>query len=141
MVGRFRVLNILDDFTRECVLQIVDFLISGHRLARELDKLQRQLPMVIVCDNGTEFTSKTMFFWSKRAGVKLHFIQPSKPTQNAFVESFNCKFREYCVDLYWFASIEGARSTINDWRGHYNHVRPHRSLGRKPTAVFAKEAA
>jgi len=95
---------------------------------------------MIVCDNGPEFTSKAMFFWSKRSGVGLHFIQPGKPTQNAFVESFNGKFREYCLDLNWFATVEDARSTIEQWR-HYNHVRPHRSLGKKPPAVFAREAA
>jgi len=122
---RFRVLNIVDDFSREYVLQVVDFSISGHRVARELP----------------EFTSKAMYFWAKQAGVKLHFIQPGKPTQNAFVESFNGKLREYCLDLHWFASIEDARETIDDWQHHFNHVRPHRSTGKKPPAVFAKEAA
>jgi putative transposase len=138
---RFRVLNVVDDFSRECVLQIVDFSISGHRVTRELDQLNRKLPKTIVCDNGPEFTSKAMFFWAKRTGVKLHFIQPGKPTQNAFVESFNGKFRDYCLDLNWFASIDDARSTIDTWRHHYNHIRPHRSLGRKPPAMFAREAA
>ena len=138
---RFRVLNIVDDFSRESVAQIPEFSISGERVARELDRLSRPLPEVIVCDNGPEFTSKAMFFWSKQTGVKLHFIQPGKPTQNAFVESFNGKFREYCLNLNWFASLEDARSTIEQWRQHYNHVRPHRSLGKKPPAVFASEAA
>lgn len=140
---RFRVFNIVDDFSRECVQQIVDFSISGERLVREFDRLAkiRPLPKKIVMDNGPELTSKAMFLWSKRTGVKLHFIQPGKPTQNAFVESFNAKFREYCLDLNWFASIQDARSTIETWRTHYNHVRPHRSLGKKPPAVFAKEAA
>ena len=138
---RFRVLNVVDDYSRECVLQIVDFSISGQRVAHELDRLKRKLPKTIVCDNGPEFTSKAMFFWAKRTGVKLHFIQPGKPTQNAFVESFNGKFRAYCLDLNWFASLEDARSTIDHWRTHYNHVRPHRSLGKIPPAVFAKEAA
>lgn len=138
---RFRILNVVDDYTRECVLQIVDFSISGQRLTRELDRLTRHLPKTIVCDNGPEFTCKTMFFWAKRTGVKLHYIQPGKPTQNAFVESFNGKFREYCLDLNWFASLEDARSTIDDWRTHYNHVRPHRALGTKPPAVFAREVA
>ncbi len=82
-----------------------------------------------------------MFFRSGKSGVKLYFIQPGKPTQNAFVESFNGKFREYCLGLHWFASLEVARSTSEDWRDHNNHVRPHRALGRKPPAVFAKEAA
>ena len=82
-----------------------------------------------------------MYFWAKKAGVKLHFIQPGKPTQNAFVESFNGKMRAYCLDLHWFANIDETRSEIDKWQIHYNHVRPHRSLGKKPPAVFAKEAA
>ena len=82
-----------------------------------------------------------MFFWARRAGVKLHFIQPGKPTQNAFGESFNGKFTEYCLHLNWFTSLEDARATIAHWPVHYNHVRPHRSLGKKPPAVFAREAA
>jgi len=88
---RFRVLNVVDDFSRECVLQVVDFSISSRRLARELERLaeQRPLPKTIVCDNGPELTSKAMFFWSRQSGVKLHFIQPGKPTQNAFIEIFN----------------------------------------------------
>jgi len=138
---RFRVFNAVDDYTRECVLQIVDFSISGQRLSRELGRLSRILPKTIVCDNGPELTSKAMFLWAKEAGVKLHFIQPGKPTQNAFIESFNGKFREYCLNLHWFASLEDAQSTIDDWRTHYNHVRPHRSLGKKPPAVFAQEVA
>ena len=138
---RFRVLNVVDDFSRESVLQLVDFSISGSRVGRELDQLSRKLPKTIVCDNGPEFTSKALFFWAKRAGVKLHFIQPGKPTQNAFVESFNGKFRDYCLNLNWFASLEDARQQVEIWRNHYNHVRPHRSLGKKPPAVFAEEAA
>jgi len=140
---RFRVLNVVDDFSRECVLQVVDFSISGQRLVRELDRMaaHRSLPKAIVCDNGPEFTSKAMFFWSRQSGVKLHFIQPGKPTQNAFVESFKGKFREYCLNLHWFASLEDARSIIDAWRDHYCHVRPHRSLGKKPPAVFDQEAA
>jgi putative transposase len=140
---RFRVFKVVDDYSRECVLQVVDFSISGERLARELDwpAEQWKLPERIVMDNGPELTSKAMFFWSKCTGVKLHFIQPGKPTQNAFVESFNGKFREYCLNLHWFSSLEDAHSIIEDWRRHYNPVRPHRSLGKKPSAVFAQEAA
>lgn len=138
---RFRILNVVDDYSRECVLQIVDLSISGQRLARELDQLARRLPKTIVCDNGPEFTSKAMFFWAKRTGVTLHFIQPGKPTQNAFIESFNGKFRDYCLNLNWFASLDDARTTIDHWRSHYNDVRPHRSLGQKPPAVFAQEVA
>ena len=82
-----------------------------------------------------------MFFWAKRTGVKLHCIQPGKPTQNAFVESFYGKLREYCLDLHWFASLDDARSIIKQWRSHYNHVRLHRSLGKLPSVVFAREVA
>ena len=140
---RFRILNVVDDFTRECVLQVVDFSISGARVAREIDQLARRraLPSVIVCDNGAEFTSKAMFFWAQAQQIKPHFIQPGKPTQNAFVESFNGKFRDYCLNLHWFASLEDAQSTINDWRDHYNNVRPHRSLGQITPTLCAKQAA
>jgi len=140
---RLCVLNIVDDFTGECVLQVVDFSISGERVARALDELaeRRPLPSTLVCDNGPEFTSKAMFFWARDRRIKLHFIQPGKPIQNAFVESFNGKFRDYCLNLHWFASLDDARSSISLWRYHYNTVRPHRSLNHKPPAVFAAEAA
>jgi len=140
---RFRILNIVDDFSRECVGQLVDFSISGQRLARYLDQLAEQLrlPKAIVCDNGTELTSKAMFFWSQERSVKLHFIQPGKPTQNAFVESFNGKFRDSCLNQHWFRDLFEARRVIQQWREHYNHVRPHSSLGYLPPAVFAEQAA
>lgn len=140
---RFRIFNVVDDYSRECVLQVVDFSISGLRLASELDQLAeiRPLPRKMVMDNGPELTSKAMFFWARKRGVKLHFIQPGKPTQNAFVESFNGKFREYCLDLNWFANLADARLTIESWRQHYNQVRPHRSLGETPPAEFAEQAA
>lgn len=140
---RIRVLNIVDDYSRECVGQLVETSISGHRVARFLEdvKVSRGLPGTIVCDNGPEFTSKALFFWAKASNVRLHFIQPGKPTQNAFVESFNGKFREYCLNLHWFSDLADARRTISNWRTHYNEERPHRSLGGKPPAVFAREVA
>ena len=137
----FRVLNIVDDYSREIVLQVVDFSVSGDRVGRELDRLERKLPKTIVCDNGPEFTSKAIFFWAKKTGTRLHFIQPGKPTQNAFVESFNGKFRNYCFNLHWFASLVDARPIIESWHRHFNHVRPHRSLRRIPPVVFAKRVA
>jgi putative transposase len=139
--GRLGVLNVIDDYSRECVLQIVDTSISGVRVARELGALSPPLPRTPVCDNGPELTSKAMFFRARQTGVKLHFIEPGKPTQNAFVESFNGKFREYCLDLHWFASLDDATQIIVQWQGHCSHVRPHRSLGKKPPAVFAQQAA
>jgi putative transposase len=119
----------VDDYSRKCVGQIVDVSISGARGARYLDELagRRGLPRVIVSDNGPEFTGKALFFWSQKTRVGLHFIQPGKPMQNAFVESFNGKLRDQCLNLHWFHDLADARRTIEAWRVHYNEVRPHRS--------------
>lgn len=140
---RFRVLNIVDDFSRECVGQLTAFSISGQRVARFLSDLleRRGKPRSITCDNGTEFTSKAMFFWSKDNQVKLNFIQPGKPTQNAFVESFNGKFRDNCLNQHWFRSIDEARELIDNWRQDYNEIRPHSSLNYQPPSVFARAVA
>jgi len=140
---RFRVLNIVDDYSREMVGQLVSVSITGNQVARFLDELKvsRGLPKSLVCDNGTEFTSKAMFFWSKGSGVKLSFIQPGKPTQNAFVESLNGKFRNECLNQHWFRSIVEARWEIDKWREHYNNVRPHSSLNYLPPVAFAQRAA
>ena len=140
---RFRVLNIVDDYSRICVGQVVDFSISGARLVRYLDQLksERGLPSTLVLDNGPEFTGKALFFWSKANGVKLHFIQPGKPTQNAFVESFNGKFRDGCLNQHWFRDIQEASSIIENWRQHYNEVRPHSSLNYQPPALFEERVA
>lgn len=137
---RFRVLNIVDDCTRESPGQIVDFSISGERLARYLDELAvvRGYPEELVHDNGPELTSRAMFVWSQRTGVKLRFIQPGKPTQNAYVESFNGKFRDECLNENWFANLADARRTIEAWRRHYNEVRPHSALGYQTPADFAR---
>lgn len=140
---RFRIFNLVDDYSRECIAQIVDVSISGQRVARCLNELirERGKPDHIVCDNGTEFTSKAMFFWGRDNRVRLSFIQPGKPTQNAFVESFNGKFRDTCLNQNWFRSLEEARGIIEDWRKDYNEVRPHSSLGYQPPSVFARKIA
>ena len=140
---RFRVLNVVDEFSREMVGQLVSTSISGQQVARFLDELgeSRSLPPMIVCDNGPEFTSKAMFFWAKERRTKLGFIQPGKPTQNAFVESLNGKFRNECLNQHWFRSLEEARWEIEQWRTHYNQVRPHSALGYLPPVEFAKQAA
>jgi len=140
---RLKILNIVDDYSRICVGQLIDSSISGERLCRFLDELSaaRSLPEKIVMDNGPEMTSKATFFWSQRAGVKLHFIQPGKPTQNAFVESFNGRFRDGCLNQHWFKDLADARAIINTWRTHYNEVRPHSSLGYQPPASFEKRVA
>ncbi len=128
---RFRVLNILDDYCRECIGQIVDTAITGERVSRLLDQLvlEPSVPESIVTDNGPEFISKAMHLWSQRIGATLRFIQPGKPIQNALVESFNGKFRAACLNEHWFVDLADARRTIEAWRVHYNTVRPHSSLG------------
>ena len=140
---RFRTLNVVDDYSREMVGQLVSVSISGRQVARFLSQLieTRTKPCSIVCDNGTEFTSKAMFFWSKETNVKLSFIQPGKPTQNAFVESLNGKFRNECLNQHWFRTMDEARYEIEKWREHYNHIRPHSSLNYLSPVEFAKRAA
>ncbi len=128
---RFRVLNIVDDHSRFCPGQIVDVSISGARMARFLDDmaLRHGLPEEIVLDNGPEGTSRAMFDWSEKTGVRLRFIEPGKPVQNAFVESLNGKLRDECLNLHWFRSLAHAREEITRWRHHYNAERPHSALG------------
>ena len=140
---RIRVLNIVDDYSRACVGQLVDTSISGVRVVRYLEELAatRTMPRAIVLDNGPELTSKAMFFWSQRTGIKLNFIQPGKPTQNAFVESFNGRFRDGCLNQHWFRSLAEARQIIDTWRHHYNHDRPHSSLGYRSPIQFELQAA
>lgn len=140
---RFRVLNVVDDYSREMIGQLVSVSISGQHVARFLSVLlaQRGKPHRIICDSGTEFTSKAMYFWSKEAGVTLGFIQPGKPTQNAFVESLNGKFRNECLNRHRFRTLDEARVEIEAWRYQYNHVRPHSSLNYLPPVVFAQQAA
>ena len=140
---RFRALNVVDDFSRECLGQVVDFSISGERVSSFLALLlsTRGRPESLVLDNGTEFTSRAMFFWGRDNGVKLNFIEPGKPTQNAFVESFNGKLRDTCLNQHWFRSLSEAKDVIENWRVDYNEVRPHSSLGYQPPSVFARQTA
>lgn len=140
---RFRVLNVVDDFSREMVGQLVFVSITGAQVARFLNELfeHRSAPRKIICDNGTEFTSKAMFFWSRESGVKLGFIQPGKPTQNAFVESLNGKFRNECLNRHWFRTMREAKVEVMQWQHQYNNVRPHSSLNYLPPVVFANKAA
>ena len=127
---RIRLFNLVDDFSRECLAIEVDTSLSGQRISRILEALRQvdRLPGTIVCDNGTEFTSKAMLKWSLEKGVKLNFIEPGKPTQNAYIESFNGKFRQECLRQHWFESLHEARQIVEAWRQDYNHVRPHSSL-------------
>ena len=140
---RFRILNIIDDLSRFCPGQIVDLWITGARLARYLDDLAllHGLPEEIILDNGPEGTSRAMFEWSERTDVRLRFIEPGKPVQNAFVESFNGKLRDECLNLHWFRSLDHARGEIARWRVHYNTQRPHSALRyRTPIEVLTQTA-
>jgi putative transposase len=136
---RFRVLAVVDDFTRECLCLVADTSLSGHRLARELDSLiaKRGKPKTIVSDNGTEMTSMAILKWCQQAHIEWHYIAPGKPMQNGFVESFNGSFRDECLNETLFSSLAQARAVINAWRQDYNANRPHSSLGNITPSEFA----
>jgi putative transposase len=138
---RFRTLNVVDDYTRECLRIEVDTSLGGERVARVLEELSRQCggPQVIVVDHGPEFTSQALDRWAYRRGVQLHFIAPGKPAQNAYVESFNGKFRDECLNEHWFADLEEAREKIETWRQDYNQRRPHSALGYRTPEEFAAQ--
>ena len=138
---RFRVLTVKDLYTHEAICLHVDVSITGDRVAEALDvlKAKRGLASAIVCDNGSEYISKAMDQWSYRNKVELKFIQPGKPMQNGFIESFNGRFRHECLNQHWFESLDQARKIIEDWRIEYNTDRPNRALGRKTPEQFAKE--
>jgi putative transposase len=140
---KFRVLNVIDDFSRECLAIEVGTSLPGIVVTRVLDRIAatRGYPVVIVVDNGPEFRGREMDAWACRKGVRLHFIDPGKPMQNGFVESFNDKFRYSCLNAEYFVGLEDARGRIEAWRHDYNEQRPHRSIGRIPPAVFARRAA
>jgi putative transposase len=138
----FRTLNIVDDFTRECVAIEVDRSLPGARVVRVLERLAETigLPRVLVSDNGPEFAGRTLDVWAYRHDVELRFIRPGKPIENAYVESFNGKFRDECLNEHWFLSVAEAQQIIEAWRVDYNTVRPHRSLGQQTPAAYAAAA-
>jgi putative transposase len=137
---RFRILCIVDDFSRECLGAVVDTSLSGVRVVRELDRiaLERITPRVIVSDNGTELTSMAVLRWAADR-VGWHYIQPGKPVQNAFIESFNSKLRDECLNEHVFSSLAEARQIIEAWRHDYNYFRPHSSLGALTPREFADQ--
>jgi putative transposase len=138
---RIRTLNIVDDFTRECLAIEVDTSLSGRRVARTLDAIAavRGYPETLVMDNGTELTSVVMLCWARDRRVRLHYIQPGKPTQNAYIESFNGRFRDECLNEHEFTTLAEARSIIEDWRLDYNAARPHQSLSNRTPEEFVRE--
>jgi putative transposase len=136
---RFRILTVIDDFSRECLATIVDNSISGERVARELDAIaeRRGFPCLVVSDNGTELTSNAMLKWQEERQVEWHYIAPGKPMQNGLVESFNGRLRDECLNEHLFASYRHARDIIEAWRVDYNLNRPHTSLDGLTPHEFA----
>ena len=133
----------MDDYSRELIGQYVGFSIGSQQVIRLLEQLiaKRGRPRSIVCDNGPEFTSKKMHLWSQDSGVKLHSIQPGKPTQNALVESLNGKFRDDCLNQHVFRNLQEVSHIIEQWRYHYNHKRPHSSLDYMTPVAYAASVA
>jgi putative transposase len=140
---RFRTLNIVDDFAREALAIEVDTSLSGVRITRVLDqlKMQRGLPGQIRSDNGPEFTSRALDQWAYEQGIRWHYIQPGRPMENGYVESFNGRLRDECRNENWFCSLAEARSTIAAWRQDYNPCRPHSAIGYRTPEEFAKTPA
>ena len=138
----FRTFNVVDDFSRECLAIEVDTSLPGARVVRVLDRVaaERGYPESIVMDNGPEFTGRALDTWASQHGVELHFIRPGKPMENAYVESFNGKFRDECLNENWFLGLADARLGIAAWRREYNDDRPHSSLGDMTPAEFARMA-
>jgi len=128
---KFQVLCVIDDFSRECLATVVDTSLSGLRVTRELDRIAdiRGYPCMIVSDNGTEFTSNAMLKWQEERKVEWHYIAPSKPMQNGFVESFNGRLRDECLNKHLFDTLRHSCRLVAAWRSDYNHHRPHSSLG------------
>src|SRR6266851_7609873 len=137
---RFRILCIVDDFSRECLATVLDASLSGVRVVRELEQLTRERgkPKITVSDNGSELTSVAVLRWAP-ARVVWHYIEPGNPVQNAFIESFNSRLRDECLNGHVFLTLTEARRIIEDWRHDYNFVPPHSSLGALTPMEFVAQ--
>jgi putative transposase len=138
---RFRILTIYDVCIRRCLAVIADFSLSGKRVARELDRLidRHGKPAAIGSDNGTELTSNAILTWTADSGVDWHYIDPGKPVQNAFIESFNGRLRDEFLNETTFTSLTQARAALEEWRRDYNGVRPHSSIGWLTPDAYAAQ--
>lgn len=136
-------LTVVDDATHEAVAVIPERAISGHALTRILDRLavRRGLPQAIRTDNGKEFCGRAMLTWAHARGMKLFLIQPGKPNQNAYIESFNGRLRDECLNAHWFVSLGHAKAVIEAWRCEYNDERPKRALGGLTPSAYARQLA
>jgi putative transposase len=134
----FRTLNVIDEANRECLAIEIDTSLPAARVVRVLEQLGEihGLPSVIRCDNGSELTSLVFTSWCEKRGIKIAFIAPGKPNQNAFIERFNRSYRNEVLDAYLFPSLDDVREISEVWRISYNEERPHESLGNLPPAVF-----
>ena len=139
---RFRILNVIDDFSRECLAAVVDTSLSGDRVRRELDRIaeMRCYPCMVVSDNGTELTSNAILKWQEDRKVDKRYIAPGKPMQNGFVESFNGRMRDECLNEHLFDSLRHTRNLIAAWRTNFNYHRPHTSLAGLTPAEYANQS-
>jgi putative transposase len=137
---RIRLFTVVDVFTREVLAIEVDTSLPGGRVVRVLERLaiEREAPDEIVLDNGPELAGKAVDHWAYERGVQLRFIEPGKPVQNAFVESFHGRLRDECLDRHWFVGLSDARHTVETWRQDYNRTRPHSALGYRPPEEFRR---
>jgi len=136
----FRILTVVDQFTRECVGLEADRSMSGMKVAQALQraKLERgSLPESITVDNGSEFCSRALESWAMSNEMRLCFIRPGRPVENGFIESFNGRLRDECLNVEWFSSLEDARRKLTRFREHYNHERPHSALADRTPSAFA----
>jgi putative transposase len=140
---RFRILVVVDDFTRECLGLVADTSLSGARVVRELERIAatRGLPLCCVSDNGTEFTSRAILAWCQERQVEWHYIAPGKPQQNAFAESFIGRLRDECLNETLFTSLAHTRAVLAAWQRDYNEIRPHSGVGNLAPATYATLSA
>jgi putative transposase len=137
----FRILTVIDQFTRECVRLEADRSMTGRKVAEALERAKQErsrLPESITVDNGSEFCSRALEAWAMAHDVQLRFIRPGRPVENGFIESFNGRLRDECLNVEWFSSLEDARQKLAKFREHYNHRRPHSSLADHTPAAFAE---
>lgn len=141
--SNIRVLTVIDEVTRECLALEADSSITGRKVTAVLNRIAifRGMPQEILTDNGPEFTSNAMNAWAYDHKVEHIFIDPGKPMQNGYIESFNGKFRAECLDQHWFKNLSEAKGIVEDWRQEYNHIRPHMSLDNLTPAEYARKLA
>ena len=136
----FRILTVVDQFTRECVGLEADRSMTGMKVAQALERAQLErgsLPESITVDNGSEFSGRALEAWAMANQVRLCFIRPGRPVENGFIESFNGRLRDGCLNVEWFSSLDDARQKLAKFREHYNHQRPHSALADRTPAAFA----